>query len=188
MRRREAIGLAALVAVAAGSLWWAQRSPGPAPPRAPAFPQDVDSYMTGVRISATDAAGGPDYRLESERVEHYPADDSTRLTRPHLRFFQGALPPWQLQARTGRMSSGGLLVRLQGAVVITREAVPPAGTTQMQTHDLLVNTVERTARTDQPVLVWHRDWQIDAVGLMLDLRSGLAEMFEVRGVYDPTGF
>jgi LPS export ABC transporter protein LptC len=185
MKAREMLLLALLVVLAITSLWWLKYRSGPTSRVEAGFPSDIDYYMADVRITTTDELGRPAYRLVSPRIEHLIADDSARAESPQLMVFRDSAPAWQLKAESGLMPAGGIIIDLQGEVIVTREAGPRSPATHAQTREVTVNTLEKTARTQERVAVERGNWDIEGVGMRIDLETGQLEMSSVRGVYAP---
>jgi lipopolysaccharide export system protein LptC len=185
MKAREILLLLLLVVIAVSSLWWLKYRSGSASRVEVGFPSNIDYYMADVRITTTDSFGRPAYRLVSPRIEHLIADDSARADSPQLMVFRESAPPWRLQAESGRMPAGDGTIDLQGEVIVTRDAGPRAPATRAQTREVTVNTLEKTAQTQEPVAIEHGNWDIEGVGMRIDLETGQLEMSSVRGVYAP---
>lgn len=185
MKARELFLLAGLIVIAATSLWWLKYRPDTTPRVETGFPSDIDSYMADVRITTTDELGRPTYRLLSPRVEHLIADDTALAASPQLTVFRGKAPPWQMRAESARMPAGGTTIDLLGEVLVTREAAPGTPATRAQTREVSINTLEKTARTRERVAIEQGYWNIEGVGMRIDLETGQLEMTRVRGVYAP---
>lgn len=185
MKGRELLLLAGLIVIAAISLWWMKYRPDSAPRVETEFPSDIDSYMTDVRITTTDELGRPTYRLLSPRIEHLIADGSSLASSPRLTVFREKAPPWQLHAESARMPAEGITIDLLGDVVVTREAGAGTPATHAHTREVSVNTLEKTARTQERVAIERGNLNIEGVGMRIDLETGQLEMTRVRGVYAP---
>jgi LPS export ABC transporter protein LptC len=187
MRARELFLVLALAAIATALLWWTQHRAAPVQRAEEAFPSEIDYFMTDVRLTATNELGEPSYRLQAPRLEHVIADDSARAARPHVEVFGEQAPPWTLRAETGRMPADGVTIDLMGEVTLDRESAAGQPASRVRTREVTVNTLEKTARTVEPVNVRHGYWDIDAVGMALDLTTGRLELTRVRGIYEPPG-
>lgn len=187
MKVREFLLVLALTAIAIALLWWTQHGAAPVQQSEEAFPSEIDYFMTDVHLTATNEVGAPSYRLRAPRLEHVVADDSSRAERPHLEIYGDEAPPWTLRAEKGRMPADGVTIDLMGEVTLDRVAAAGQPASRVLTREVTVNTLDKTARTVEPIELEHGSWDIEGVGMELDLTTGRLEVSRVRGVYEPPG-
>lgn len=124
--RRWLAGLA-LVLAAAGS-WWLTGTV--APPEAPTDPRtrhDPDYVIERFTSWSMNERGERRYRLEAERLVHFPDDDTAHLTRPYLvQFPEDGGAPIRTRAEQGVMPGGGREIVMSGNVRTVRGADPAA--------------------------------------------------------------
>ena len=185
MSRDDLRPLLLLIVLAAASwalaTWLQQRELAPKPPgHAP------DYELDDLELTTMGPDGAPRRRLAARRMVHYPDDDSTELTEPHLTVFDSRRPPWEVRSARGWVSRDGELVLLEGEVHIDRAAAEGVRAVQILTHDLRVQPKASYAETDQPVDARSGTDRVQAVGMQLwfDGPMRLKLLSKVRGRYE----
>ncbi|MGD8174620.1 LPS export ABC transporter periplasmic protein LptC [Marinimicrobium sp. ARAG 43.8] len=187
---RTWIGLFLLVALAA--LWDyspkdLMRDPAPEETRAH-YPQ---AYIIRANTHRYDTEGQLHYHLLSARVDHFqripgqasPQDYSLFLT-PRLTLHGESPQPWNLNANLGRSDATGDKIRLTGEVHLWQQA--QAGTTELNTPELLIEPNRQYAETDKTVNMRSPRGRQEAVGMQADLGNDIIELLsEVRGIHEP---
>ncbi len=112
-----------------------------------------DYYVEDFTVTDMDIDGKLKQTLSAERMLHYPDDDSTELTRPHLVIYEEGVPPWKIRSETGWISGDGQLMLLNGVVKIDRVAAPGVRPMHITTRNLRVRPKESYAETDEKVKV-----------------------------------
>ncbi len=184
-QRRTVIGLLFLL-LAAGSALLLQmvgdgeREPPVTAERAP------DYYVENFSITTMGLDGRVERTLSAERMLHYPDDDSTELTRPHLVIYEAGAPPWRIWSESGWVSGDGALVLLNGAVKIDRAAAPGIRPVHIDTYNLRVRPKENYAETDEKVKVRSLGDVQTSVGMQAWLSKPIRLKFlsKVRGHYE----
>ncbi len=145
-----------------------------------------DYYVEDFSVTNMDMDGKLEQTLSAERMLHYPDDDSTELTRPHLVIYEEGVPPWKIKSETGWMSGDGQLVLLNGVVKIDRAAAPGIRPVHINTRDLRVRPKENYAETDEKVRVHSLGDIQTSVGMQawLDEPIRLKFLSKVRGHYE----
>ncbi|MBF0255154.1 MAG: LPS export ABC transporter periplasmic protein LptC [Gammaproteobacteria bacterium] len=146
-----------------------------------------DYYAENLLTIEFDAQGKPKRRLQTQRMEHYAADDSLHLTQPQMLIFDPGLPPWSLRANSGWISGDRKDVWFRGQVFVDREADGVNSPYHMVTSELHLKRQPDYAETDQPVyLVTDRD-QVESIGMQLWLEpeTRLKFLSQVRGRFEP---
>lgn len=111
-----------ILAVLAAVSWWVAESLFPDEPRVlHETAGAVDYYSKGVKRIAYDPSGKAKNLLVAPAMVHFKADGRTELERPVMTLFQeDGRPPWFIESESGVLQSGGDLLLLNGAVVITK--------------------------------------------------------------------
>jgi lipopolysaccharide export system protein LptC len=94
------------------------------------------------------AEGKPHDKLDADYLEHYSENGETKLTQPIMVIFNDPAPPWRMRAQTGRISSGGDSVFLEGAVFISRQAAERVRAIDIATTNLHLEPNRNYAETD----------------------------------------
>jgi len=145
-----------------------------------------DYYVEDFSVSNMDIEGKLKQTLSAERMLHYPDDDSTELTHPHLVIYEEGVPPWKIKSETGWVSGDGTLVLLNGAVKIDRAAAPGVRPVHITTRNLRVRPKENYAETDEKARVRSLGDVQTSVGMQAWLNKPMRFKFlsKVRGHYE----
>ncbi len=145
-----------------------------------------DYYVEDFSITTMGVDGKLERTLSAERMLHYPDDDSTELTRPHLVIYEEGAPPWKIKSERGWVSGDGQLVLLNGAVEIDRAAAPGIRPVHIDTHNLRVRPKENYAETDEKVKIRSLGDVQRSVGMQAWLGEPIRIKFlsKVRGHYE----
>jgi lipopolysaccharide export system protein LptC len=178
-----------LIALAALSSWWLYHQVAQDRGRLDGSErQDPDAFADDVDLSSLDAAGRLANRLWAKRMQHYPHDDSTTLDEPYLELYRPDEPPWQVRARTGRVSSGGSEILLDGSVDIRREGSAALRPAHFTTDNLRVFPERDYAETDAPVTYRSTGLVVRSLGMRAHLDRGQVELpARVRATHQPQG-
>ena len=145
-----------------------------------------DYTMENFTIDSMDETGKPRQRLQSAFMAHYPDDDSTEFTKPHITLFRTDEAPWEIYGARGWVSGKRDVMELRGDVLIENPQTPAASRLRMVTQDLRVQTTEQTAATDRPVTITSQTSVTHATGMRAQLKEGRLQLLsKVRGVYAP---
>ena len=145
-----------------------------------------DYFVEDFTVTDMDIDGKLEQTLSAERMLHYPDDDSTELTRPHLVLYEEGAPPWKIKSETGWVSGDGQLVLLNGVVKIDRAAAPGIRPVHIATHNLRVRPKENYAETDEKVRVHSLGDVQTSTGMQAWLNEPIRLKFlsKVRGHYE----
>ncbi|ATE58672.1 LPS export ABC transporter periplasmic protein LptC [Thauera sinica] len=159
--------LVALTVIAGASLWLdritrVEEAPGQIEPQT-----GPDFAASNTRIVGYAHDGSQRYELLAERLEHFPADDTTRLTQPRLTVFRPGTE-FHVTAANGKVSPGGEQIDLSGDVRARRSRSADAPELVLASETLTVWPDPQSARTDQPVRLTQGQTIADALGLEAD--------------------
>ncbi len=167
--------------------WWIFNliDPGPPPP-----PREVrhnpDFWLENFTLWAMNEQGRPRYKLVADYQVHYPDDDSSELTRPHIEFYAEKGAPWVVDSERGWVSSGGKLVLLLGKVYINREKTKDNRAMAITTENLLVRPDDEYAETDKPVTIDSEGIFYESVGMRAYMKEDRLQLLaDVRGRHEP---
>jgi lipopolysaccharide export system protein LptC len=183
-RRNISVGLLLLI-IAAGSWWLARQLESDG--RSRQADQHLPDYtLEQLATTTLDKEGKPLRRLQASRLAHYPDDDSTELSRPHLTLYEEGRPPWRVRSERGWLSGDGELLLLQGQVDIDRSAAPTVRPAHIVTHNLRVQPRENYAETDEQVSMRSEKSWVTSKGLQLWFAQPmrLKLLTNVRGHYE----
>lgn len=185
-RVRGWLPLIPLLLLLAGTYWLNQQVQ-PLPPKQDKNKRhDIDYAVENFSAVTLDEKGQARYLLTSEKMWHYPDDDSTYLQGPRFVSVQNGRSPMVTSALSGKISSHGEDVFLSGEVKMVRIAQQAQDQMRFSTEYLHIDPDKDTADTDQAVVIETARDTVQAVGMRLDnkLRT-IALLSNVRSTYEP---
>ncbi|MBS0544730.1 MAG: LPS export ABC transporter periplasmic protein LptC [Proteobacteria bacterium] len=128
-----------------------------------------DFAATHTRIVGYASDGSQRYELLAERLEHLPADDTTRLEQPQLTVYQPQSgTEFHITADRAKVSPGGEQVDMTGNVRANRSRAPDLPALTLKSEALTVWPDPQRARTDQPVELTQGQTVATALGMESD--------------------
>lgn len=148
---------------------------------------DIDFVVYGLRSTALNTEGQPRFTLLSEKMWHYPDDDTTHMQKPNLTSFFIDQPPTEIDALNGMLSSKGEEIRLRQDVHIFRPGKLSSQTQHFHTEYLRVLPDDGWAETDFPVRMYDQYNTINAIGMELNNETRTVKLLnQVRAVHEKT--
>lgn len=133
---------------------------------------DADYWVEHFEVRRFDPEGKLQHTLVAEKLLHYPDDDTTVVTAPHLTYHQQ--PPSEISARTAYIGRDGKEVDLVDDVRVVRHSVsgdtPP---TVLATRTLKVFPDDEKGSTNDAVVITQGKSVMNGSGLDIDNRSGI---------------
>lgn len=133
---------------------------------------DPDYMVERFEVRRFDANGKMQHTLVAEKLVHYPDDDTTIVTAPHLIYHQQPLS--EIFARTAYVGRDGKEIDLVDNVRVIRHGLlgdtPP---TVLETRSLKVFPEAEKGLTNDPVVITQGKNVMRGSGLELDHRSGI---------------
>ena len=164
----------ALAALAAGSLWL-ERVTRPDEPLQQVEQTTPDFIVSGSRVVGFGAQGDQRYELLSERMEHYPASDITRLHQPRLRI-QRDTTTTLISARSADVAPGGERIDFAGDVRVRRPGAGGAPALGLDAQTLAVWPDAHRASSNTAVVLTRGDSRATAQGMRADNLFGTLEL------------
>ncbi|WP_417068253.1 LPS export ABC transporter periplasmic protein LptC [Niveibacterium terrae] len=140
---------------------------------------DPDMIAQGASQERFDANGKRLYVLKTEKLSHYPDDQSTHVTKPQLMHF-GKPQPLTVTSDTARILGEGREIVLTGNVLGRREAGADQPALGFATSSLTVLPDDERAFTEEAVHMTHGRSIIDGQRLEIDQLHGLVSLHQVR--------
>lgn len=167
-------GLAALILLAAFSMWILKRTPERIElKRLAKTEHDVDYFSVGYTKLQMDEFGLPSSQLSADYAVHYRDSAEVKLIKPVNTVFKVAAPPWRISSEEGLLADSGESLFLQGHVDIKRSASEQVQQVDIQTSNLMVEPKKAYAETAEwAEMVTERD-TISGVGMKLFYESPL---------------
>ena len=162
--------LAMLLLLAALTFWLSQVIQGRVP-RGP-LRHDPDYWAEHFTVRRFDINGTLQHTLVAEKLVHYPDDDTSIVTEPHLTYHQQ--PPLEILSRMAYIGRDGKEVDLVDEVKVIRHGatddLPP---TVIETRALKVFPDEEKASTNDPVILTRGASVLRGSGLETDNSTGI---------------
>jgi len=172
MRDRTAslFPLAMLVLLAALTFWLNRVVQGDNP-RGPQR-HDPDYWVERFEVRRFDIDGRLQHTVVADKLLHYPDDDTTIVTAPHITYNQQ--PPSEIFARMAYIGRDGKEVDLVDEVrVIRHGATDHSRPTVLETRTLKVFPDDERGHTNDPVVITQGMSVMRGTGLDIDNRSGI---------------
>tara|TARA_R110000824_G_scaffold7892_3_gene35664 strand:- start:9726 stop:10295 length:570 start_codon:yes stop_codon:yes gene_type:complete len=150
--------------------------------------QSFDYYMTLVDSTQFNTAGESDYRLQADRIVHYPAPEFAILDSPRLLIYDGQSGPWFLSAAYGTIRQD--FERGEESLELSENVVVQHTDNEGRTHNIYTNELtiylsSRFLTTESEILLESPNLEISSLGMTADLNTKhITFLSEVRGRYD----
>lgn len=170
-RSASLVPLGMLVLLAALTFWLSRVIEGDKP-RAPQR-HDPDYSVERFEVRRFDESGRLQHTITGQSLIHYPDDDSTIVTTPHVTYHQSAQT--QVAARAAYIGADGKVVDLIDDVRITRH--PASGDdapTVIETRTLRIFPDEERGYTRDPVTVTQGRSLVRGTGMETDNKTGIS--------------
>ena len=163
--------LSILIALSGLTFWLRYATEFPQEGHDGKYRHDVDYYVENAILRKLDQTGRLQYTLNSKEIRHYPDDDSTELSAPHLVAQNIDKPNLTISAERGHLSKDGEKVDLYENVHVVRAATTEDPELRAVTTELTILPDEEKAFTKQPVLITQGKSWIKGVGMQIDNRT-----------------
>jgi len=179
--------ISVLTTLAGLSYWLMQATALDDPKRDGRDRHDPDYIISGMKLNKLDKKGQLQYTLTAKELVHFPDDDSTDVTTPHLVYFSPNKPRLTMSSLTAHVTADGETVFMKDDVRLIRDATPTRPAMYGYMPDLTIQTDDETAQTDSPVLFTQGNSWLKGVGMRVDnktqtyvLKSQAVGSFESR--------
>jgi len=147
--------------------------------------QNPDFFMHNVFYVQMDENGQIKNEITAPVLTHYPNDDVSVFTQPHLLVFKAADKLWDISADQGRSEAFLGTIYLTGNVNVERLPTPNDLGFTVKTIRMTVYPDSKTAETKEPVTILQGGSIVDAVGAKADLAKGTVDLLSrVKGNYN----
>ena len=163
--------LSLLAALAVLSFWLRYATELPEERRDGKHRHDPDFVIHDSVLRKLDSSGQLQYTLNSAVIRHYPDDDSTDMSKPHLIYQYPTRPSMTIRAERGHANKEGQQIDLYENVQITRAATAKDPEMNGYTDQLTVFPDDEKAFTKSPVLITKGKSSLKGVGMQVDSRA-----------------
>lgn len=139
-------------------------------PRAP-LRHDPDYIVDQFTVRRFDVNGRLQHTLSAKKMEHFPDDDTSLVTAPHLLYHRQ--PPTEVFARQALVSTDGKEIALVDDVKVVRHGPAGLAATVLETRLLKVFPDDETATTTTPVTITQGQSVANGSGLDLNNATGI---------------
>lgn len=164
---------------------WLKQSTPTAKPASNSTSQTVDFFLTDFLLRQYDSDGEVSYRMQGQRLEHYPEQDVSKISLPSIAY-KTQQNIWKINARSALLKpeSSDEIV-LSGKVDIHRPGLNGEGSTRLQTEQLTLKPEAEIARAEQSVTITGQGSIINAKQMLANLKIGHITLHKVESRYDP---
>lgn len=171
MDRASSLFPLAMLVLLAALTFWLNRVIQDDNPRGPQR-HDPDYWVERFQVRRFDVDGKLQHTVVAAKLLHYPDNDTTVVTTPHITYHQQ--PPTEIFARMGYIGKDGKEVDLVDDVRVVRHSVAgDAPATQLETRTLKIFPDAEKGHTDDPVVITQGKSIMKGSGLDIDNRSGI---------------
>ena len=163
--------LSLLAALAVLSFWLRYATELPEERRDGKHRHDPDFVIHDSVLRKLDSSGQLQYTLNSAVIRHYPDDESTDMSKPHLIYQYPTRPSVTIRAERGHANKEGEQIDLYENVQITRAATAKDAEMNGYTDQLTVFPDDEKAFTKSPVLITKGQSWLKGVGMQVDSRA-----------------
>ncbi len=150
--------------------------------------QAFDYYLTDFDTTRFSPIGESEYRLQADRIVHYPAPEFASIESPRLVFYADQAGPWFLSAAYGTITPD--IERAEDRLDLSENVLVQHIDAQGQTYNIYADELtiyldSRFLSTETEVLFQAIDSEISSLGMTADLRTQhLTFLSNVRGRYE----
>lgn len=177
------IAFALLIALVCGTWWaadYAQRSIPVDPPRR--LTHEPDSWADKFVMVRTDTAGIPINRLEGVYMQHYPDDDSYKVTTARAVGQQPGSPVTVGTSKVAIMDQDGARIIMQGDAHLHRLADKDHAALDVTSQQLTLLPDKDIAFTDLPALVVNGNSTMNGKGMRYDNKTRTLQVYSATDV------
>jgi LPS export ABC transporter protein LptC len=150
--------------------------------------QAFDYYMSTVDSTRFSPQGESEYRLQADRIVHYPSPEYATIDLPRLVIFEGQTSPWFLSAAYGTIEQD--LERSEDRLDLSENVIVQHTDAQGQVYNIYTDKLtiyldSRYLTTDSEVLLETSNREISSLGMTADLATRhITFLSDVRGRYE----
>lgn len=164
------------------SFWLEMASRAPATTNDGKSRHDPDYIIQNFEVRRFNPEGHLQHTVVAEQMRHYPDDDSTVVTAPHITYHRD--PPTYVSAREAWVSSKGEHVTLIDDVHVRRSGIGNKPDTILTTSRLEAWPDDEVAQTDVPVTITQGKTEVQGSGLRVDNKTSIYTLEgPVQGVF-----
>lgn len=177
--------LGIMVLLALLTFWLDRTVQGPLLKRDGSARHEPDYWVENFVAKRLGEDGLPLHTLAAVKLEHFPDDDTTVLTRPNFTAMDLNRVPTRIAAQNGLVSSDGKEVYFSRNVLVRKDAGAGKDWLTIATEYLHITPDQDIARTDRAVTIKTPAAVITATGMELNNRTQVVKLLSrVKGHYE----
>jgi len=142
-----------------------------------------DYYLEQFNTRKFDSQGNIEYQVTGQSLAHYPIDDRSEINKPSVVLHRESVQ-WKIDSALGELQKDPAIFTLHGDVVVKRESDNGDPVT-MRTDQISILTDDNEVRTDKPIEIVAKTWQLRSIGLQSSLNEGKLNLLSgVTGRYE----
>ncbi len=168
-RLASGVSIALLIALVAGTWWaadYAKRAVIQDPPQR--MTHEIDSYVENFVMVRSDPNGIPLTRMEGDRLEHYPDDDSSDVVRLRVFNQRPDRPTTISTSNHARMDQDGARIVMTGDAHLRRLADQGRAELNIRSEEMTLLPDEDVAFTELPAVILNGQSRIEGRGMRYD--------------------
>jgi len=157
--------------------WLSQSLRTPSPSQEGGLGRLPDYVVENFSAVEMDNNGVARHMLLAKRLVHYPDDDTTDLEQPYFIETEPGKPAVQIKSDQAKIPGNNENIYLTGNVMLLRNAGKGRGETTLATSLLHLIPNDDIARTDKPVVITEKNAVIKAVGMEMNNRTNVIQLW-----------
>jgi lipopolysaccharide export system protein LptC len=145
-----------------------------------------DYFINNFQANLYDKDGKANYKLRASQLEHFPDDDSMELQNLDLEYTDKSQQKWLASSKFGTAFKDIEVLNMREDVKVVHETQRPENALTLYTNTLVLDSVKRTAATDDEVKIVGKNSTIFATGMLVELDAGKITLkSKARAEYAP---
>lgn len=178
------LAIIALIAVASAVGWfYDRRAPVTAITSSLEVPDNVDYYLSQVKLRSMNRRGTLHYQLLSPYLEHYIREDISHIEQPEIQF-NGMQSGWSIQSKTGTLQHKDERFELQQQVVMLQNNSDDP--LKMNTELMILKPRSNLVEIPKFVTVVSSRIDLKAANALLDIDRNYHRFNRVKAIHQPS--
>ncbi len=144
------------------------------------IPDNIDYYLSKVKIRSMNSEGTLHYQLNTPYLEHYIKQDSSQITKPHIKYISKG-DHWVIDAATASLAHRTEIFELKDQVVLNQKS--PSDTVSINTSLMVLDPLQDRINIPKPLTLKSNKMNLKASMATLDTENKLYQFSRVRAVY-----
>jgi LPS export ABC transporter protein LptC len=179
--------IALVVAVFAG--WFFDRKNLPMAKNPLQIPDNIDYYLSAVKLKTFNQQGKPSYQLNSPYLEHFVREDISILQQPDIRYFDKTAD-WIMSANQGKLIHQREIIELNQKASIQRHQLK--GSMLLTSEQMIFDPDRETVKLPVALRMQDENLDLKAQSAMLDIKhehhvfQGVNAIYQTPKAHEPS--